>query len=126
MTRGYVYAKIGAISNPVFVGLESGDIPVNLIDVKGNGYNGVNHVSVRKCGSTYGYELMIELAGGRKPLCIGYASPGEDILPEVKDLITSHMVRNVELLDLREHFEPETEYFGWYGCTILKKGSRRT
>lgn len=94
---------------------------MNLIDVRGNGYNDVNHVSVKKCGSTYGYELMIELQGGRKPFCIGYASPDEDILPEVKESIIQNMVRNVELLDLREHYQLETQPFGYYGCTILKK-----
>lgn len=99
---------------------------MNLIDTRGNGHIGVIRAFISKEPSTYGYNLMIELNGRADPVNIGYATPGEDILPEVRDVIVNNMVRNVEVLDLRDHFEPETQYFGWYGCTILKKGSERT
>ncbi len=94
---------------------------MNLIDTRGNGYKDVSRVFVRKCSNTYGFELMIELQGREGPVSIGYASPEEDILPEARDVITNNLVRNAEVLDLRDHFEPETRYFGYYGCTMLRK-----
>lgn len=94
---------------------------MNLINTIGDAYKDVNRVYVEKSGHTYGYNLMVKLLGDEQPVCIGYSTPDEGILPTVKNLIADHLVRDVKVLDLREHFRPNNKYFGYYGATILRK-----
>ncbi len=92
---------------------------MDLIDLNGNAYLGVNGVFVNSISD--GYALNIKLRGDKEPLQIGVAYGYKGILPVVRDLIADKMLHRTKKLDLREHFSPRREEPVYHECSILKK-----
>ena len=91
-----------------------------LVTPSGDSYV-IQGVEIRKCGGTYGYNLVVVLESGDKAN-IGWSMEKEDLLP-IRETIVEHMKNDSgEPLDMRGRYQPNPEYVGYHGCTIVAAG----